>query len=465
MQSPAAPSSQTPAFTPSELASWTGGAWEGTPATVRGISNNGRELSRGALYVAIRGERFDGHDFIGQAVAGGAAAAMVQQDWQGKTSLPLLRVADTRVALADAAAGYRRTWRGCVAGVTGSVGKTTTKEFIACLFRAAGTAAATAGNLNNDLGLPLSLLAAPRDVQRGVFEIGSNHPGEIAALARILRPDYAALTAVGPVHIEHFGSIEAIADEKADLLRAVPADGFVVLDADGARFDYLRRQARARVVTVSLEREDADYSGSVIDEWEGGVDVRSRAAGRSQRLISGLAGRHQAANLLLAVAVACEAGVPWERLQDGLRGMRQMPMRWQKISADGVQVINDAYNANLPGMLAALRTFAALPGATRRVVALGDMLELGAFEEPLHREVGRAVASGPWQALVCVGKRAGWIADEAIAAGYPAGQVWRYADAAAASASAAEWAQPGDTVLLKASRGIGLERVAEALAK
>lgn len=433
--------------------------------TVQGIANNGRELPRGALYVAIRGERFDGHDFVEQAAACGAAAAMVRQDWPGKTSLPLLRVADTRIALADAAAGYRRTWRGCVAGVTGSVGKTTTKEFIACLFRAAGTAAATAGNLNNDLGLPLSLLAAPRDVQRGVFELGSNHPGEIAALARVLRPDCAVLTAVGPVHIEHFGSVEAIADEKAALLRAVPAGGFVVLDADGAHFDYLRRQTRARVVTVSLERDDADYSGSVANEWEGTVEVRSRATGRSQLLISGLAGRHQAANLLLAVALACEAGVPWERLQDGLQGMRQMPMRWQKISANGVQVINDAYNANLPGMLAALRTFAALPGAARRVVVLGDMLELGAFEEPLHREVGRAVASGPWQALVCVGKRAGWIADEAVAAGYPAGRVWRYADAATASVSTAEWARPGDTVLLKASRGIGLEQVAAGLAK
>lgn len=463
---------QLPVFTPGQLASWTHGTWDGTPVTVRGVSNHGQKIPPGALYVAIQGERLDGHAFVAQAAANGAAAAMVRRDWLDRgarasrpaPNLPLLRVDDTRVALAAVAASYRRTWKTFVAGVTGSVGKTTTKEFIAAFFRAAGSTAATAGNLNNDIGLPLSLLATPAATQRGIFELGSNHPGEIGALSRVLQPDAAVVTAVGPVHIEHFGTVEAIAGEKAALLRTVPAGGFVVLDVDGAQFDYLRQQTQARVVAVSLRRDDADYTGRALDVWLGEVEVRERATGRTVRLRTGLSGRHHAGNLLLAVGMAREAGVPWEALPGALQQLQLPPMRWQKIEAHGLTVINDAYNANPPAMLGALQTFAELPDTGRRVVVLGDMLELGAAEEALHREVGRAVAAGPWQVLVCVGARSRWIADEAVAAGFPAQQVWRYPDAPAAAAEAAAWAKPGDAILVKASRGIGLERVATALA-
>ncbi len=454
---------QFPCFTPDELATWTAGTWDGAPVTVRGISHSGQKIPPGALYVALQGERLDGHDFIAQAAANGAAAAMVRRDWRGATKLPLLRVDDTRTALSAAAAQYRRTWKTFVAGITGSVGKTTTKELIAAFFRASGTTAATVGNLNNDLGLPLSLLATPITTQRGIFELGSNHPGEIGALCRVLQPDAAVVTAAGPVHIEHFGSVEAIANEKADLLRAVPAGGFVVLDADGAHFDYLRAQAKARVVTISLTREDADYHGRVLDVWTGEVEVRERATGRIARLCTGLSGRHHATNLLLAIGMAREAGVPWEVLPLAMQQLQLPPMRWQKIEANGLTVINDAYNANPPAMLGALQTFAKLPGAARRVVVLGDMLELGTAEESLHREIGRAVANGHWHALVCVGTRATWIADEAVAAGFSAQQVWRYPDATAAAADTTAWVRSGDAILLKASRGIGLECVATAL--
>jgi UDP-N-acetylmuramoyl-tripeptide--D-alanyl-D-alanine ligase len=458
-----------PVFAPESLAAWTGGAWEGAPVPVRGISQDGQKMPAGGLYVAIRGERHDGHAFVGQAAAGGAAAAMVRHDWHGDVHaagapLPLLRVDDTRRALTAAAEGYRRTWRMFVAGVTGSVGKTTTKELVAACFRAGGSAAATVGNLNNDLGLPLSLLATPAEVQRGIFEIGTNHPGEIAALSRVLRPDAAIVTAVAPVHIGNFAnSLENIAREKADLLRCVPARGFVVLDADGGHFDYLSRQTPARVVAVSLQRDDVEYRGCVRDAWTGEVDVCERDSGRTLRLRTGLAGAHHATNLLLAVALARGAGVAWEALADAPRWLRLPPMRWQQEDARGLHVINDAYNANSVAMIGALRTFAARPGAARRVLVLGDMLELGAVEEPLHREVGRAVAGGPWQVLVCVGARAAWMADEAVAGGFPATQVWRYSDAAAAAADVSAWVRPGDAVLLKASRGMRLERVAAAL--
>ena len=454
---------QLPCFTPEALAAWTGGTWQGTPVPVCGVSNSGQKITPGALYVAIQGERLDGHDFVAQAAARGAAAALVRRNWCGEAIVPLLRVDDTRVALTAAATGYRRTWGGFVAGITGSVGKTTTKELIAAFFRTSGVTAATVGNLNNDIGLPLSLLSTVVPLQRGIFELGSNHPGEIGALSRVLQPDAAVVTAVGPVHMEHFGTVEAIANEKAELVRAVPAGGFVVLDADGAYFDYLRRQAQARVVAVSLQRAEADYYGRVLDVWGGEVEVRERATGCTARLCTGLSGRHHATNLLLAIGMARGAGVPWEALAGALQQLQLPPMRWQKIEANGLIVINDAYNASPPAMLGALQTFAEFPAEARRIVVLGDMLELGMAEERLHREVGRAVAEGPWQGLVCVGPRARWIAEEAVATGFAAQQVWCYPDAAAAAADTSAWVQPGDAVLLKASRGIGLERVAAAL--
>ena len=456
---------QLPRFSPDQLACWSAGVWDGTPIVVRGISNHGQKMPPGGLYVAICGERLDGHAFVAQAAAHGAAAALVRRDWlrPAGLTLPLLRVDEPRAALSAMAAAHRRTWRTFVAGVTGSIGKTTTKEFIAACFRAAGPTAATTGNFNNDIGLPLCLLATAADLPRGIFEVGSNHPGEIAALARVLQPDAAVVTSVGPVHIEHFGTEAAIAGEKGDLLRAVPASGFVVLDADGAHFDYLRRQPYARVVTVSLARYDADYSGRVLDAWAGEMEIHERATGRSTRLRTGLSGRHHATNLLLAVALARGADVPWEALPDALRQVQLPPMRWQRIEANGLTVINDAYNANLPATLGALLTFAEMPGTPRRLLVLGEMRELGSVSEAHHRKVGRAVAAGSWQGLVCVGELARWIADEAIAAGFPAQQVWRYPDATAAAVDTAAWARPGDAILVKGSRGVALERVVAAL--
>ena len=454
----------SPCFSPEELAIWTGGIWEPHGVMVRGLTQDGRKLLPGAMYVAIRGERFDGHNFVAQAAANGAAAAMVCRDWNGIATIPLLRVDDTRAALILAAAGHRRRFSGFVAGVTGSVGKTTTKELTAAFFRATGSAAATAGNLNNEIGLPLSILSSPHDVARAVFEVGTNHVGEIVPLAKLMSPSVAVVTAVAPVHLEHFGAVDVIANEKADLLRVVPSSGVVALDADGAFFDYLRRQTRARVASVSLLRADADYFGIVINEWDGEVEVVERATGKRSRLVSGLRGRHHATNLLLAIALARAADVPWEILGKSLENMKFPPMRWQQKTVNGFTIVNDAYNASPPSMAGALRTFAVLPGATRRVVVLGDMLELGTAEESLHREIGRMVAQAPCQALVCVGRRAKWIADEAIATGFPAQQVWRYADAATAATDTTAWMRPGDAVLLKASRGMGLERVATALA-
>ena len=460
MNSPDVP---LPCFAPADLAVWTGGEWEHPPAGLRGVVHDSQRVARGCLFVAVRGGRRDGHDFVAAALAAGAAAAMVARDWPAPGPLPLLRVDDTRRALSAAGAGYRRALAPFVVGITGSVGKTTVKELTLALLAADRPAAGTRGNWNNDVGLPLSLLSMPAGTRAGAFEVGTNHPGEIAALCAVLQPDAAIVTGVGPVHIEFFGTVEAIAEEKADLVRAVPATGFAVLDGDAPRAEWMRRQARCRVLTVSLRAgAAADYTGADPDDAGGLVTVRERASGREARLSCARPGRHQALNLLLAVAAARAAGVSWERLPEGLARLGRLPMRWETVDLGAVRAINDAYNANPVSVRCALDTFARLPAPGGRVLVLGDMLELGDAAEAAHREVGRQVAAGPWRALLAVGPLAPWIADEARAAGFQ-GEIWRAANADAAGAVLARSLRSGETVLLKASRGVALERVLEPL--
>ncbi len=451
-----------PCYTPEELADWTGGVWSHPPARLCGVCHDSQAVWPGCLYVALQGTRRDGHVFVAAALAAGAAAALVRQGWPSAPDVPLLRVADPHAALTAAAAGYRRAVAPFVIGVTGSVGKTTVKELTFALLAAAAPAAATRGNWNNDVGLPLSLLAMPRATRYGVFELGTNHPGEIAPLARLLQPDAAVLTPIGPVHIENFGSVEAIADEKAELIRAVPPGGFVVLEAAAAHADRLRRRSVAHVVTVSLDSPAADFHAEAIDEVAGALTVVEGDGGARQALTHGRPGRHQALNVLLAVAAARSAHVSWPTLVDGLAAAALPPMRWERLAIGDLDVINDAYNANPLSMHCALSTFAAHAAPGRRLLVLGDMRELGALAEAAHRELGRRVAAGPWQGLLAVGTLAAWIADEAVRCGF-GGWIRCVPDAAAAGAVLAAETRPGDSLLLKASRGIGLERALGAL--
>lgn len=449
-----------------ELAAWTGGVWEGAVPDIRGVTQNGKQMFSGGLYVALQGERHDGHMFVAQAQQNGAAAALVRADWQRGEgiTIPLLRVADTRSALGLAAAGRRRTLRTLIVGITGSVGKTTTKELAAAAFSGVGTVHATAGNLNNDIGLPLTLLAMPETAAAGIIEAGSNHPGEIAYLCRILRPDAAIVTSVGPVHIEYFANENAIANEKAELIRSVPERGFAVIDAAGTHADYLRAQAACRVVTVRLgEGGEADFRGTLVDVGSGSIAITESGTGLAYNVHSGLSGRHNALNLLLAVAAGRTAGLAWEDVERGLLRLAMPPMRWQRTEAAGVVSINDAYNANPVSMRCALETFAHTPVPGRRVLVLGDMRELGVDSERYHRELGRLIAGGPWQVLVAVGQDVRWTVEAAVAAGFPAVAVYTFSETTAAARDIRDVVKPGDTLLFKASRGVALEQVEAAV--
>lgn len=449
-----------------DLAMWTGGQWEGTIPDVLGVTQDGKRMLPGGLYVALKGERYDGHTFVEQAQQNGAAAALVRSDWSRPpgVTIPLLRVAETRSALGMAAAGRRRTLKTFILGITGSAGKTTTKELAAAVFSGGGCVHATFGNLNNDVGLPLTLLAIPETAATGVVEIGTSHPGEIGNLCRVLNPDAAIVTVVGPAHIEHFTSEKAIAAEKAELIRSVPERGFAVLNAAGVYASYLREQAACRIVTVCLgEGPESDFVGKPIDLDDGFIMVCEQQSGESQAFRSGLSGRHNALNLLLAVAAARTAGLAWEAIAQGLAHLNMPQMRWQRTEAAGVVSINDAYNANPLSMRCALDAFSQTKALTRRVVVLGDMLELGVDSERFHRELGCELAEGPWQMVVAVGKNARWIAEAAINAGFPATAVHYFSDTTAAVNGIAGLVKPGDTLLFKASRGMALEQVEAAV--
>ena len=455
-------------FRPEDLAHWCGGHWENPPPRIRGFTHDSRRVAPGNLYIAISGAKRDGHDFVPDVLRAGAAAALVRTDWQpppspegganaGAPPPSLLRVSDTRQALLALGNGYRRRVAPFIIGVTGSIGKSTVKEWTAALLATIGPTAATSGNFNTDVGLPLSLLQMAPETRLGVFELGMNHPGEIAPLARTLEPQAAIICALAPVHLEAFASMEAIADEKAALLRQLPASGFAVLDAASPWFDFLRRQTAARVVTVSLGPAiAADYQAEDIREGTGDFTLTGRAADHPRSLSVGLPGRHNILNLLLAIAAARSCGAAWEAIEEALHRLPRMPMRWEQRQWHGMTVINDAYNASPAAMEAAIRAFAAAATGHRRVLVLGEMRELGPDAERLHAASGACVAECGGDLLIAVGKGGGWIAETALRHGF-GGDICRVDDAREAGAALARLTRAGDWVLLKASRGVALE--------
>ena len=460
---------------PEQTAAWCRGRWHPRmPADpLRALGVDSRRAGPGHLFFALKGGRADGHDFLG-AVAAAGAAAVVREDVPA-ARLPAagacLRVDDVLAALGRFAAEYRATLPARIVGVTGSVGKTSTKELVADLLGALGRTARTSGNHNNEIGLPLSVAGIDRACAYGVLEAGISHPGEMAPLRDILRPDIAVMTRVGPVHIEFFESVRAIAEEKAALLEKLPADGFAVLDLDDAHFEALRARSSAPVVTCSLRRREADYAGD--PQEDGQLWVAERATGETATLPLPPPGGFMAENALRAVAVARKCGAPWEAIRAALGRARPVGMRWAVEAVRGWTAINDGYNANPISVRAALEAFAAWPAPGRKFLALGPMLELGRAERAEHEALGRFAAAGRWAGVaVAPWKPAGTpdaaaqaLAEGARAAGFPA-EKWC---AAAGPAEAAAWLRerlrPGDALLLKASRGVRIEQVLEELKK
>jgi len=447
-----------PDFSPKDLAVWTGGAWSRLPEIpLTSVTQDSRDLKPGALYVALPGARVDGHAFLEAAGELGAAGAVCERG-RAVASLPCLEVADPGVALQDMARGYRGTLGGLMIGVTGSAGKTTVKDVLATILARRGETCRTRGNWNNQIGLPLSMLSMEADDDFGVFEVGMNRPGEIAALSEILKPICGLVTSIGEAHLEKLGSVDAVAREKSALLAALPAEGVAVLDIDQPWADLFRdRAGKARQVTCSLESE-ADYIGRGVDGDRARLRVEDRRRGVDFELTMPLPGVHMRRNVLQAVVVARECGLSPDEIREGLGDYSPAPMRWEQIRVGSRLVINDAYNANPLSMRSAIRTFGEMERPVEKWLVLGGMAELGPSEKELHRQVGEFADRFRFRGIIGVGEKAEWICEAVRNA-----EVWRVADREGAAEVVLRESGPGCGVLLKASRSEGLENVVPLL--
>ena len=433
-----------------------------------GYSIDTRTIGAGELYFAVKGERLDGHDFAEAAVANGAVAAVVSQRWlapAGFDECLLLRVPDdcddcVLNAMQKLAHEVRRSWGRRVIGVTGSAGKTTTKECVAQVLGARFAVLKTEGNFNNAYGLPLTLLRLEPEHDVAVVEMGMNHAGEIRELAKIAEPDWAVVSNVAAVHLEHFADgIEGIARAKYELVEALPADGIAVLNADDARVSRFGKDMGAQAVMYGTFAE-ADVRGVEIEEigLEGTrfvVEATGAAAAVSLRLM----GRHNVLNALAAIAVGLQSGIELEECAARIALMEPTEKRGSVVVWGGAKIINDCYNSN-PRALEAMIGALMKTEAARRVVVAGEMLELGPEGEALHAQCGEAAAAAGVDVLVGVRGLAEAMVDAAMAAGTEALFL-------ETPAEAGEWMRAnlreGDVVLLKASRGVRLERALEVL--
>ncbi|MCG6921875.1 MAG: UDP-N-acetylmuramoyl-tripeptide--D-alanyl-D-alanine ligase [Acidobacteria bacterium] len=427
-----------------------------------GVSIDSRTIRPGELFVAIRGPRFDGHDFVAPAARGGAAAALVHRDVDAPAELPLVRVEHTTRALGALAHHVRRQATSPVVGITGSVGKTTTKDLAAGLLETRGPVLRTAGNLNNEYGLPLTLLGLREEHTAAVLEMGMSAPGELRTLSAIAEPDVAVITRVAPVHLEFFPSVDAIADAKAEILEGLRPGGTAVLNGDDPRLRRLGEGWDGRVVWFGRDRRH-DVSA---ERWRGtvfGMRFDLRIEGRTVDVGLPLAGPHFVEDFLAAAAAAHVLGVTSEAMAEAAASLAPARHRGEvRQLAEGVTLIDDSYNSS-PEALEASVVALTLAPARRRVAVLGDMLELGATAPELHRESGRTLA-GRVDVVAGVGPLAKEIVAGAREAGLDEKALVHFDDATLAAAAVGELVQPGDAVLVKASRGIQLERVVTAIA-
>lgn len=431
------------------------------------ISIDSRAIVAGDTFVAIRGERFDGHQFVRAAVAAGAAAVVVDDESvvEGAGDAAVVKVADTTRALQDFARHVRRESGARVIAITGSAGKTTTKEVCADLLSARYRVFRNKGNLNNHIGLPLSLLELRSRPEVAVVELGMNHPGEIRTLVGIAEPEVRVWTNVGDAHIGFFASADAIADAKAEILEQAAPKDVLVANADDARVMERARHFAGRTITFGIDT-DADVRATNV-ELSGldGVRADVRTPAGSFRLVSPLLGLGNLANVLAATAVAVSFDVPVSDIATRVAALRPAYHRGELLRLPGgITLVDDSYNSSPAALKKSLEVIASARGSARKVAVLGEMLELGDHAETLHRECGRAAQAAGVDLLVAVGGApAQALASAALDAGMPPANALAVADRTAALEQVVKRVRPGDLVLVKGSRGIGLDTVVERL--
>ncbi len=422
--------------------------------SISGWSIDSRTIASGDCFFALRGPTHDGHDFVVSVLEGGAALAIVEK--KTDTGGLQMLVPDSTVALQSLGRGARRSWGGTVIGVTGSAGKTTTKDTIASLISTTFPTGRNLGNLNNHLGLPLSILRLPNDSRVAVLEMGMNHAGEIRDLAAIAGPQVGVVTNVGWAHTENFpDGIAGVARAKSELIQALPREGTAVLNADDPNVREFSKLHAGKTVFFGLS-ETAEVRAENVHLSPQGATFRALGV----EFESPLAGRHGVSNVLAGLAVAHVMGIAPEKLRDAVRSLAPGKMRGEQTNRNGITVINDCYNANPGAMLSMLELLRDTPG-TRRIAVLGEMLELGREAETLHRKVGRFAAEQGIHAVIGIRGAGRWMVSEAIAAGLSGGAALFFETPESAGAFLKTYLKSGDTVLFKGSRGVHVERALE----
>ena len=456
-------------FSSADAVLWTGGELVAGSAdtTIGGVSTDTRSELAGHLFVAIRGPNHDAHAYLDQAIAKGAVALLVEraEAVPADADLAVVRVEDTTAALGALAAGHRRSFTGPLVAITGSNGKTTTKEMCASILSGVGATHKNRGNLNNAYGLPLTLLAREPEHRVLVVEIGMSHRGEIAPLAEIAAPTVGVITNASTAHIERLGSREEIALEKGDLVAALGPEATAVLNADDALVMEQAERTRARVVTFGLG-PGADVRAEEVVDHGGRFTFRLVAPqGAASVEVEGL-GSPTVANACAAASGAFAAGASLADLAPGLAAYRPEPGRMApRTLADGTTVIDDTYNANPQSMRAALESLARNAGAGRGIAVVGDMGELGATSEEAHRATGRAAAELGLGGLVALGDHADRVIESAIAQGFDPARTHTAKDHDDAARAARALASANDWILVKGSRALRMEQVVERLAR
>jgi UDP-N-acetylmuramoyl-tripeptide--D-alanyl-D-alanine ligase len=442
-----------------QIAEMTGGELvQGGDVAIDSVVIDSREVKADSVFFAITGERLDGHQFLAQALTTARGAVVSNVPENAPADKGIIRVADTTIALQNLARSIRERNPFTLIAITGSAGKTTTKEMIATLVASERRTFKSWGNFNNLIGCPLCIDNTPDDAEVVVSEMGMNHKGEIAQLAGLLHPDVGVYTNIGPVHIEFFGTIEKIAEAKRELLENVKPGGTIILNADNPYVMNISRGFEGRKLTYGIDH-DADFRGVNIRE-RGLLGTSFEVAGHSFSL--SLPGRHNLENLLAAIATARAIGISWEGIERGVSNLKPAAHRGIILDAGGATIYDDTYNSNPYALGRALTLMEQADVTGRRIAVIGDMLELGEKEFDYHRDAGRAIPRSI-DVVIGVGKRSRALLEGAAEAGFVNGNRHHFDDASGAAEFLKTFIRPGDLVLIKASRGIGLDRTVNLL--
>ena len=422
--------------------------------TFLGANNDSRKIEKGQLFIALQGER-DGHDFIPAALEKSAAAVLCSHC---DGDYPAIVVEDTRLALGQIARGERERIGMQVVGITGSVGKSTTKEMVSAVLSSTYRVRKTPANHNNDIGMPMAILSMPEDTEVAVLEMGMNHFREIAYLASIGKPDIAVIINIGTMHIEHLGSMEGILKAKLEILEGMPGDGTVVLNGDDSLLWNQRKELEKKAVYFAVRNPEADVAGAAVCQKADTLSFTATAGDTVLPITLSLEGEHYVHDALAAIAVGMKLNVSPENIRQSLAGFRNMEGRQEIYEKNGFTIIQDCYNAGPESMTAALTVLGNRPG--RKVAVLGDMLELGVCSDAEHYKIGR-VAAKKADVLLAYGPHSLRLLYGAITGGMSQSVARAFTDKEKLVQVLRHMAKPGDVLLFKGSRGMQMEEVLE----